>query len=541
VSFSPRRQKFQAFSQREEKNLSGAKSRALELKTAVQCNQMRRTPLLVIVFIALAGCGGGGAGSAVNTQDQNFGPFVTRAMQGHPQAVSQSQGTATITGVAGSAFTKITYNPAPNPANSRLLFVRKNPLGPSALYIANHDGTNPRAVPGVYPAFIASWSRDGRIAFDAWDASVSLYQIFVVNSDGTNLHRISSGTFNDLSPAWAPDNLHIALIHTDTSGFQQVYTMTASGGSLTHLTDGTANEAIPTWSSNSSQVYFTRFNGSIHALWRVNANGTSPTLIVSSDIQGIAASPLGTRLATSYAGGSQVNMYEYGLPNYDGIGIVHGAASTTYYVWGWSPDGNFLLYTKGTASADEVDYSNVDGFNEQQLEGFGDTTINMGAWEPYPLAIPYVASTGGYTVNNASSGFLYGLNGTALASFLNFTATTPASATLTIDPITSGSSAMIVHIRADAITSIKYLNGFGGGVVNVAESGTTPHALVAFSTADGSVASVLTLAAKSAVTKQGNVLQAKFSGVWNSKGVNLAPHGASQVVLNKSGEVTSLY
>jgi Tol biopolymer transport system component len=74
-----------------------------------------------------------------------------------------------------------------------------------------------------------TWSPDGvRIAFASNMSTAEGYNIYTVNSDGTNLTRLTTGTW-DIDPTWSPDSQRIgfsagetyssaALCFTDTNG-----------------------------------------------------------------------------------------------------------------------------------------------------------------------------------------------------------------------------------------------------------------------------------------------------------------------------------
>jgi len=82
-----------------------------------------------------------------------------------------------------------------------------------------------------------AWSPDGKqLVFTGYDGGLS--DLFVVNADGSNLHRLTNDKYADLEPSWSPDgktiafatdrgpattfddlkfgNLRIALLHLDT-------------------------------------------------------------------------------------------------------------------------------------------------------------------------------------------------------------------------------------------------------------------------------------------------------------------------------------
>jgi len=502
----------------------------------------------LIALLLASGCGGGGGTVATSStgadQSSAFGPFQTRAQSGTPHVTSSSLANSTVTGVAGASFSTINYQPGPALANSRLAYLRVN-NGPSTLNIADSNGTASNPIAGCYPRFRATWSRDGRLAFDTYNYVTNLNDIWVVNSDGTNLHRISSGGFNDANPSWSPDNYHIAF--TRYGSRSQIYLMTSSGGSVTLLSDGTTNDDEASWTPDGSQVVFAKQSVTTgqYDIWRVNVGGGAPTQVTTfgaSQNAAPAVAPNGTRIVVSVPG-TTLTMYLATYPAGTPIAVLRTGSGLNDYVRGWSADGTKILFEEDTSTFSSDCTITAEGQNFTTLESFGNSSAGNCTFEPNPIAIPYVSSTGGYTVSNASSGFLFGMNGSALTSFVNFTATTPSSTTLTVDPLTNGSSNFIYHVHADALTSLRYVNGFGGGVNTVSMGHGAQQALVSFDASVGTVSAVLTLAAKSApsivASKSGFVCTGAFSGAWDKAGHNLAPSGAAQVTLSRRGEVVS--
>ena len=503
----------------------------------------RISPLAWLCLVFVVGCGGGGGtGAAAGGQDSVFGPFQTRAQGAAPAVTTTSSGSTTIAGVAGTAFTKITYAPTASIAATRIAYVHGFDPSYQTLNICRSDGSNPHNIPGAFGAINRpTWSRDGRLAFQRYSSLDGSYTIWVVNADGSNLHRISSNSLSDGEPCWSPDNFHIAFSRQDVSTKWQIYTMTASGGSVTKLSDGSANDYNPVYTSDGGTIYFTRLNtlSGFHELWKMTSTGASPSSVVTSvDVSRFALSPFNNQVVLSIDTGGAESIDLYNLPP-AGSMVLYGAANEYYNVGSWSPDGAKVLFTRTDNAVTDLMTIAPDSSGPSTLLNLNDLLIQDCCWEPFPLPIPYVASTGGSVFGTASSGFLYGLNGDAFASFLTFTATTPASATAAADPVTPGQLDLIYRINADAITSIKFLNGFGGAVNALTLSGTVKSAVVAFNSLTGNISSVVPVASKmAAVNKTAKgVVVSDALGAFDAHGCKVAGPGA--VVLSKTGEVVS--
>jgi TolB protein len=154
-----------------------------------------------------------------------------------------------------------------------------------ALTIVNADGSNPVIVTSLYPKwnYDPAWSPDGtRIAFYS-DLASTTYRtdIYVINTDGTGMTRITTLPGDEDGPDWSPDGTQIAFASRGTNE-RGIYTVHPDGTGLKRLTtapDPAYTDWFPDWSPDGKRIVFSsdRANassGDPFALFSVNADGT---------------------------------------------------------------------------------------------------------------------------------------------------------------------------------------------------------------------------------------------------------------------------
>jgi Tol biopolymer transport system component len=184
------------------------------------------------------------------------------------QAADPSRdGMYTIRSSDGGGLTRITSgNPGGldepgdySPDGTQIVFGRTDPARPAnanhALFVVNLNGTGlHRITSWGLPALEAfgSWSPNGRSIL--FDGKGSLY---VVHPDGTGLAKIpltTSGISRAFAPGWSPDGTKIvfALFTRTSPGTEQegIYTANADGSHIKQVTNAPIYDTGPDWGTH---------------------------------------------------------------------------------------------------------------------------------------------------------------------------------------------------------------------------------------------------------------------------------------------------
>jgi TolB protein len=94
-------------------------------------------------------------------------------------------------------------------------------------------------------------------------------QVYVMNADGSGVHRVSFGGGRYTTPVWSPDGKLIAFTKQEGSSFH-IGVMAPDGSGERILTTSQFDEG-PTWAPNSRVIMFSREAGGAH-LWTVDVS-----------------------------------------------------------------------------------------------------------------------------------------------------------------------------------------------------------------------------------------------------------------------------
>jgi len=228
--------------------------------------------------------------------------------------------------------------------------------GLDSIYTMNSDGSQVVRLTNTQTLISnPSWSPDGRrIAFTCNSGSDNNYNrdICLINSDGTNfINLTSSNPSNDEYSSWSPDGKYIAF-ESERDGYAEIYVMNSDGSNPIRLTNLESKNTYPSWSPDGKYIaFFSNRDGQGlygYGIYVMNSDGSHPIRLMNS-------------LLTNYV--------------------------TFNQLLSWSPDNKYIVF----ASHDEIYSMDSDGSNPVRLTN-NDTpgsSPDSPAWSPDGKLIAY--------------------------------------------------------------------------------------------------------------------------------------------------------
>ena len=227
---------------------------------------------ILILAVWLAGC----QSNAVPTPGSSVAAPITTLL------ITPSPNTPTPTPETAQEAHEPDVSGAAPAVNGALAFYSDRDGNPE-IYVMNSDGSGLIRLTDD-PAFDDSpaLSPDGRqIAFltARHDPNPQFpdfkYEIYVVNSDGSSLRRLTNTEAAEDHPAWSPDGRQLIFdADYDEDGYYEIYTMQADGTAVTRLTFNAANDQFADWSPDGTQIAFASDRNGNWDVFVMNVDGS---------------------------------------------------------------------------------------------------------------------------------------------------------------------------------------------------------------------------------------------------------------------------
>lgn len=246
------------------------------------------------------------AGSVLTVTVLTWGEAVVTVTARDPEGLAADQALIMTAAPVLRRLPKIgfgrEYSPAWSPDGARIAFGSVNSLNEldPEIYVVDTDGSNmERLTNNIGFDMEPAWSPDGaRIAFmSTRDGS---WEIYVMNADGSDVEPLTNNGGGN--PAWSPDGARIAFAST-SDGSAEIYVMNADGSDVERLTNNSAADWSPAWSPDGARIAFASdrdTNGKWREIYVMNADGGDVERLTDSDVYGAwspAWSPGGTEIA----------------------------------------------------------------------------------------------------------------------------------------------------------------------------------------------------------------------------------------------------
>ncbi|MFL6466962.1 MAG: winged helix-turn-helix domain-containing protein [Pyrinomonadaceae bacterium] len=166
--------------------------------------------------------------------------------------------------------------PAWSPDGSKIVFSsnRDGNYELFQLYIMNADGSNQHRVYFSNAMNVdASWSPDGReIVFsnDKEGDGTGNFEVFAIEPETiTAERRLTYRRGYDIYPVFSPDGRRIAFVSKADGNFE-IYLMNSDGSHLIRLTRDAADDSEPGWSPDGMKIVFSSTRGGMSAIYQLD-------------------------------------------------------------------------------------------------------------------------------------------------------------------------------------------------------------------------------------------------------------------------------
>lgn len=184
-----------------------------------------------------------------------------------------------------------------------------------------------------------------RIVF-ASDRESRFYQLYMIDSNGDNLERLTHTSAFDRDPHVSYDGQQVAF-SSNRHGSYQIYLLDLTSRTVRQLTFGEHDQTNPIWSPNNKKILFTTHEGSCSYLSLMNADGSEQTVITGKGNHhyGYGFSPDCTKLSYEAINRNRHEIYLYDLVTKKSTAIVDYDGLTDVGDPVFSPKQNIMVFT----------------------------------------------------------------------------------------------------------------------------------------------------------------------------------------------------
>ncbi|MFN0109241.1 MAG: protein kinase domain-containing protein [Blastocatellia bacterium] len=310
---------------------------------------------------------------------------------------------------AGS--TESEFQPAFSPDGARIAF--RSSRDGAGIFVMNSDGGNITKISGI--GFNPTWSPDG--------TEIAVAEDIVWNYEGRNTYPSASKLWainvvtrerrvitehDAVQPNWSPNGHRLAFWGEQKGGHRDIWTVAASGGEATPVTPVTDDEDIdwnPVWSPDGNYLYFLSNRGGEMNLWRVAIDertgqlrgSPEPATLQSNDCQHVSFARNGNGLVYGQTTQSE-NLWQLGFDPASGQVIGTATPLTQglkrYALFSLAPDEQSFAYLARGEPQQDLFIANSTGAPLQRLTDDAAQDI-IPRWSPDGKWIAFISDRSG--------------------------------------------------------------------------------------------------------------------------------------------------
>ena len=225
-----------------------------------------------------------------------------------------------------------------------------------------------------------AWTADGKLVY--YTVAGGNQELWIMEADGNQARRITSGPGWKLQPAPCPDGRTI-VFNVISGASSNLWRVDPDGSNTKQLTFSDDTEG-PVCSADGKWVIFSAAGGKLH---KISVDGGSETELTSFPASFAAVSPDGKRIACVYF--PELEKTAIGILSFEGGSISKSIpfdrASLPVSAAGrmqWTPDGTEIAYVENRGGVSNLWSQPLDGSAARSLTNFSSGQIFSFAWSP---------------------------------------------------------------------------------------------------------------------------------------------------------------
>lgn len=284
----------------------------------------------------------------------------------------------------------------PGIAQTKIAFV-SNRSGHKEIWEMDYDGANQHQLTHLETTSLTPrWSPDdSRIAFTCFEPfrRVVSAQICMYSMITNRLISFPRFPGTNSSPAWSPDGSQLAFM-ASVQGDPEIYVTNSYGLQMHRLTYSLGVSTSPTWNPKTgNQIIFVSDRAGLPDLFEMNSDGSNTQKIPLSEATGVAAadlpatgyvvdpawSPNGELLAFSWRRpAGNYDLYVMDLASHQLIELTRDSGENERP--SWAPDGRHIVFESTRSGALQIWSMLADGSDDRELTTTGKNESPNWSW-----------------------------------------------------------------------------------------------------------------------------------------------------------------